>query len=135
SRCRGRLRPRDRRRPRSGARGPAGRRCRPDRQRPHRPHRPCGECRMMDRERFPIDPWRLVETRFSDKDLGVTETIFASGNGYLGMRADYPEGSAAHEQGTFVNGFHETWPIQHAENAYGFAEVGQTIVNVPDAKV
>ena len=90
---------------------------------------------MMDRERFPIDPWRLVETRFSDKDLGVTETIFASGNGYLGMRADYPEGSAAHEQGTFVNGFHETWPIQHAENAYGFAEVGQTIVNVPDAKV
>ncbi|MGO3720310.1 glycoside hydrolase family 65 protein [Microbacterium gubbeenense] len=90
---------------------------------------------MMDRERFPIDPWRLVETRFSEKDLGVTETIFASGNGYFGMRADYPEGSAAHEQGTFVNGFHETWPIQHAEGAYGFAEVGQTIVNVPDAKV
>jgi len=90
---------------------------------------------MMDRERFPIDPWRLVETRFSDKDLGSTETIFASGNGYFGMRADYPEGNAAHEQGTFVNGFHETWPIQHAENAYGFAEVGQTMVNVPDAKV
>ncbi|HLS93653.1 MAG TPA: glycosyl hydrolase family 65 protein [Microbacterium sp.] len=90
---------------------------------------------MIDRERFPIDPWRLVENRFNPDDLGVTETIFATGNGYLGMRADYPEGRHAHEHGTFINGFHETWPIRHAENAYGFAEVGQTIVNVPDAKI
>ncbi len=37
--------------------------------------------------------------------------------------------------GTFVNGFHETWPITHAEEAYGLARVGQTIVNVPDATV
>jgi len=33
-----------------------------------------------------------------------------------------------------VNGVHETWPIHHAEYAYGFAEHGQTIVNAPDAK-
>ncbi|WP_156760533.1 glycoside hydrolase family 65 protein [Microbacterium karelineae] len=90
---------------------------------------------MIDRERFPIDPWRLVETRFDEDDLGVTETVFATGNGFIGMRADYPEGRHAHEHGTYINGFHETWPIQHAESAYGFAEVGQTIVNVPDAKI
>jgi hypothetical protein len=34
-----------------------------------------------------------------------------------------------------VRGFHETFPIRHAEQAYGFAEVGQTIINAPDAKV
>ncbi|MBP2437458.1 glycoside hydrolase family 65 protein [Microbacterium amylolyticum] len=90
---------------------------------------------MIDRERFPIDPWRLVETRYSDEDLGVTETIFATGNGYLGLRGNQPEGRHAQEHGTFINGFHETWPIRHAEDAYGFAEVGQTIVNVPDTKV
>ncbi|MFT4235248.1 MAG: glycosyl hydrolase family 65 protein [Microbacterium sp.] len=90
---------------------------------------------MMDRDRFPVDPWRLIETRPSDDDLGVTETIFAVGNGFLGMRGNDPEGRRAHEAGTFINGFHETWPIRHAENAFGFAEVGQTIVNVPDAKV
>lgn len=90
---------------------------------------------MIDRDRFPVDPWRLVETSFRIDDVGVTETLFALGNGYLGMRGNHPEGRFAQEHGTFINGFHETFPIRHAEQAYGFAEVGQTIINAPDAKV
>ncbi|CAI9387645.1 glycoside hydrolase family 65 protein [Microbacterium sp. T2.11-28] len=90
---------------------------------------------MIDRDRFPVDPWRLVERSFSLEDVGVTETLFAQGNGYLGLRGNHPEGRHAHEHGTFVNGFHEIFPIRHAEQAYGFAEVGQTIINAPDAKV
>ncbi|MFI8593382.1 glycoside hydrolase family 65 protein [Microbacterium sp. NPDC078428] len=90
---------------------------------------------MIDRDRFPIDPWRLVETSYSEEDTGVTETLFALGNGYVGMRGNHPEGRRAYEHGTFINGLHETWSIRHAEQAYGFAEVGQTIVNAPDAKV
>jgi len=90
---------------------------------------------MMDRDRFPVDPWRLVETSHSLEDVGVTETIFSVANGYLGLRGNQPEGRFGHEQGTFINGLHETFPIRHAEQAYGFAEVGQTIVNAPDAKV
>ena len=90
---------------------------------------------MIDRDRFPADPWHLIETRFDMSDIGVTETLFAVGNGYLGLRGNLPEGRHAHEDGTFINGFHETFPIHHAERAYGFAEVGQTIVNAPDAKV
>src|SRR5262249_31529221 len=62
-------------------------------------------------------------------------TLFSVGNGYLGLRGNHPEGRHAHEQGTFINGLHEVFPIKHAEQAYGFAEVGQTIVNAPDAKV
>ncbi len=89
----------------------------------------------MDRDRFPVDPWRLVETRMSIDDVGLTETLFAVGNGYLGMRGNPPEGRHAHEHGTFINGLHETFPIRHAEQAYGFAETGQTIINAPDAKV
>ncbi len=89
----------------------------------------------IDRHRFPADPWRLVETYPSTGDLGVTETLFAVGNGYLGMRANPPEGRDAHTHGTFINGFHETWPIRHAEAAFGFAKTGQTIVNVPDSKL
>ncbi len=89
----------------------------------------------LDRIRFPVDPWRLTETSFSPDDLGTTETLFAVGNGYLGMRGNLTEGRASHSDGTFINGFHETWPIRHPEEAFGFAEVGQTIVNVPDAKI
>ena len=51
------------------------------------------------------------------------------------MRANPEEGRDAHSHGTYLNGFHETWEIQHAENAFGFATTGQTIVNAPDAKL
>ena len=42
----------------------------------------------LDRTRFPADPWRLTETVYSDEDLGKTETLFAVGNGYLGLRGN-----------------------------------------------
>jgi alpha,alpha-trehalose phosphorylase len=89
----------------------------------------------LDRTRFPLDDWRLTETRFDASDLGVTESIFSVGNGYLGLRGNYEESRDFVVNGTFVNGFHETWPIQHAEEAFGFAKVGQTIVNAPDSKI
>ncbi len=89
----------------------------------------------LDRNRFPIDEWALVEKDFSGDDMGRTETLFAVGNGYLGLRGNVDEGRDGHAQGTFINGFHETWPIRHAEEAFGFARVGQTIVNAPDAKI
>ncbi len=90
---------------------------------------------MLDRTLYPVDPWRIIEPSPLVAEPGVSETIFALGNGYLGLRGNHIEGRRAHEHGTFINGFHETFAIRHAEQAYGFAEVGQTIVNVPDMKV
>ena len=87
----------------------------------------------LDPLRFPTDEWRLVEASPDFHDLGVSETLFAVGNGYLGMRGTPEEGRDSHLVGTFINGFHETWEIKHAENAFGFARVGQTMVNVPSA--
>ncbi|XVX19776.1 glycoside hydrolase family 65 protein [Actinomycetota bacterium] len=89
----------------------------------------------VDRTRFPAEPWRLVEADYRVEDLGTAETLFALGNGYLGMRGNPEEGRDAHTHGTFINGFHETWGIKHAEEAYGFAKTGQTIVNAPDSKL
>ncbi len=90
---------------------------------------------FLDRSRYPVDEWALVESHIDNDDLGTTETLFSVGNGYLGLRGNVDEGRDSFTHGTFVNGFHETWPIQHAEEAFGFARVGQTIVNAPDAKV
>lgn len=89
---------------------------------------------MLDRDRFPVDAWVVSEREYSARDAGRTETMFSLGNGYLGLRGNQPDEAVAYEHGTFINGFHETWQIRHAENAYGLAEIGQTIINVPDAK-
>ena len=84
---------------------------------------------------YPPDEWRLVEKKFYPDFLPATETIFATANGYLGIRGSFEEGAPVFESGTFVNGFYESWPIVHGEEAYGFAETGQTIVNLTDTKI
>ena len=84
---------------------------------------------------YPPDEWRIVESRFSPDHVDRAETVFALANGYLGVRGTFEEGRPGLSPGTFVNGFLETWPIVHAEDAYGLARTGQTIVNVPDATI
>ncbi|HET9666702.1 MAG TPA: glycoside hydrolase family 65 protein, partial [Desertimonas sp.] len=84
---------------------------------------------------FPADEWRMVETHWTPGLAARAETALALSNGYLGVRGIHDEGRPAVAPGVFVNGFHETWPIIHAEDAYGLARVGQTIVNVPDATI
>ncbi len=91
------------------------------------------DLRLPPEHIYPADEWRLRETQFSPAWMGNAETIFSLGNGFLGIRGIFEEGRPAIEAGTFLNGFHETWPIVHAEEAYGFARTGQTIVNAPDA--
>ena len=88
----------------------------------------------VDRTHLPLDEWRLVESR-PPQDLGLAETLFATANGYLGMRGTPEEGRDAQSHGTFLNGFHETWQINHAESAFGFARTGQTMISVPDSSV
>ncbi|RAN78615.1 kojibiose phosphorylase [Bacillus sp. SRB_336] len=86
-----------------------------------------------DRQRFPCDPWKLVETSFDLDSEGTMETLMALGNGHLGTRGSHAFSGPGVLPGTFINGFYETWDIQHAENAFGFARTGQRIVYVPDA--
>lgn len=88
----------------------------------------------IDRSMHPVDPWRWSETSPKAGPLGVSETVFAVGNGFLGLRGNPDEGRDSAQHGTFVNGFHETWQIEHAEDAFGLARDGQTIVNAPDSK-
>ncbi|MFW6236433.1 MAG: glycoside hydrolase family 65 protein [Desulfovibrionales bacterium] len=80
---------------------------------------------------YPADPWRIVEKGFAPRFLGIMESVFSVSNGYLGIRGVCDEGEPMVERGTYVNGFHETWPIVYGEAAYGFAKTGQTIVNLP----
>lgn len=96
---------------------------------------------MLHRERFtppayiyPIDEWKVIEQQFAPQFLAQAETIFATANGYLGMRGNCDECEPAAERGVFVNGFYESWPIVYGERAYGFAKNGQTMLNVTDSR-
>ncbi len=77
--------------------------------------------------------WSITESRFDPAAAG--ESVFAVGNGYLGLRGTPEEGTPAHDAGAVLNGLHETWPIVYPEDAYGLARTGQTIVNATDGSI
>jgi alpha,alpha-trehalose phosphorylase len=84
---------------------------------------------------YPADEWNIIEKAFRPEFLAQIETMLALGNGYLGMRGCPEEGGPNAENGTFINGFYESWPIVYGEDAFGFAKTGQTICNVTDSKI
>ena len=86
-------------------------------------------------EDYPPDEWNLIEQSFRPEYIAQMEAVLALGNGYLGMRGAPEEEEPSEQNGTFINGFHETWPILYSETAYGFARTGQTMLNVTDSKI
>ena len=84
---------------------------------------------------YPRDEWCLIEKSSPPDFAAQMETVLALANGYLGMRGVHEEGGPFVQNGTFINGFYETWPIVYAEEAYGFARTGQTMLNVTDSKI
>ena len=69
------------------------------------------EVLLPPRHIYPVDDWKLVEKKYDSNFLAQNETMFSIGNGYIGMRGNFEEGSPCFQNGTFINGFHETWPI------------------------
>jgi len=79
--------------------------------------------------------WHIAQSGLDPSRTGAAESVFAVGNGYLGVRGSPEEGAPAHAPGVMLNGLHETWPIVYPEDAYGMARTGQTAVNATDGSV
>jgi alpha,alpha-trehalose phosphorylase len=84
---------------------------------------------------YPPNEWSVIEKNLRPEFMAQMETVLALGNGYFGMRGVHEEGRPYVQNGTFVNGFYESWPIVYAEEAFGFAQTGQTMLNVTDSKI
>src|SRR5262249_37853464 len=84
---------------------------------------------------YPPNEWSVIEKHFRPEFMAQMETVLALGNGYFGMRGVHEEGTPCVQSGTFVNGFYESWPIIYGEEAFGFAQTGQTMLNVTDSKI
>ena len=77
------------------------------------------EIKLPPRENYPVEPWRFVQKKHSQTLIGRDEAIFATSNGYLGIRGSHEEGEPVLQRATFISGFFETWPIKYGEEAYG----------------
>ncbi len=84
---------------------------------------------------WPVEEWAVREPGLDLDQLARTESVFALSNGHLGLRGNLDEGEPRGISGTYVNGFHESYQLEYGESGYGFAEDGQTVVNVQDGKV
>lgn len=93
------------------------------------------EIKLPPRESYPVDPWKFVQKKIVQDLIGRDEAIFAVSNGYIGIRGSFEEDEPVQQRATFINGFHETWPITYGEEAFGFAKTGQTMIPVTDASV
>ena len=90
---------------------------------------------MIPDEAFEAEDWCLRETRLSQDRLAQTESVFALGNGHIGVRGNLDEGEPHGLPGTYLNGFFEKRPLPYAEAGYGYPEAGQTVVNVTNGKI
>ncbi|HET6784601.1 MAG TPA: glycosyl hydrolase family 65 protein [Erysipelotrichaceae bacterium] len=75
--------------------------------------------------------------RLTMEELLVDETIFSCANGLLGTRGHFTEGYGDKKDypQTYINGVYNTFPYHYEENSIQFPQIGQTIVNLPDASL
>ena len=60
---------------------------------------------------FAHDPWAIREDALDLGVLAQSESIFALGNGHLGLRGNLDEGEPCGLPGTYLSGFHEVRPL------------------------
>lgn len=82
-------------------------------------------------------PWSLVETESRPETAEARASLFALGNGYLGVRGGFwdllaDKGTAT--GGTYLNGFYESTEIDYHETFFGAAKTSDTILSVADAR-
>ena len=57
--------------------------------------------------------WQIIESEFNPELFAQSETIFTTGNGYIGMRGNFEEGTPCFFNGTYLNGFYESTSINY----------------------
>ncbi|MGH9123367.1 MAG: glycoside hydrolase family 65 protein, partial [Acidimicrobiales bacterium] len=90
---------------------------------------------MITHPAFAVEPWVVRESSLQLDVLAQAESVFALGNGHIGLRGNLDEGEPHGLPGTYLSSFYELRPLPYAETAYGYPESGQTIINVTNGKL
>lgn len=79
----------------------------------------------------------ITENEIDKEKLIINESIFAVGNGYIGVRGNFEEGylnELPTIRGTYINAFYDIVDLTYAEKAYGFPETMQKQLNTIDSQ-
>lgn len=81
--------------------------------------------------------WSISNHAMSAETLLNLESIFALGNGYLGVRGNFEEGYGEGMdsiRGTYLNAFHDVINIPYGEKLFAFPSTQQKLVNGIDSQ-
>ena len=94
---------------------------------------------MQEKAIYPYSEWELIEEQFTEEHNFRNETMFMTGNGYIGFRGTLEEGYSGPkgigEEGTYLNGFYESGAIEYPERLYGYADNNDFMLNVTNSKI
>lgn len=80
-------------------------------------------------------PWVLRREGHEPSRQALDASLFALGNGFIGLRGVADEGPLSDEHdGCYLNGFYDTAAIHHPETAYALASTNQFMLSVPNGK-
>ncbi|NAZ85268.1 family 65 glycosyl hydrolase [Kineococcus sp. T90] len=79
-----------------------------------------------------VPPWAVHEGELDVSALERTESLFALSDGRVGVRGSLDEGSPCGSPGTYLSGAYELWPMTYPEYSYGYPQVQERLVAVPD---
>lgn len=93
------------------------------------------ECGRL--EQYELSENSFIENEYDSEDNGHLESVFALGNGYLGMRGTYDERNEEFGEipGMYINGVFESEPLEHLWPCKGFAKNEQYTVNLCDWRI
>ncbi|MFW5999018.1 MAG: glycoside hydrolase family 65 protein, partial [Halanaerobiaceae bacterium] len=85
---------------------------------------------------YKFKPWEIVEEDFRVEKNHDNETVFALGNGYMGLRGtieeDYSGPDNTTTPGVYINGVYESGEIRYGESVPDLPEEGETLLNLAD---
>lgn len=86
---------------------------------------------------LPVHETKIIETEFNPYDTGHIESVFALGNGYIGLRGTYDETDEGNKSlpGMYLNGIFTTREIHHAFPFPLHATHDQFTINLSDWRI
>ncbi|WP_075981744.1 glycoside hydrolase family 65 protein [Bacillus massilinigeriensis] len=81
--------------------------------------------------------WAIKSENYNLDNLLIEESLFSTGNGYLGVRGNFEEGYTKDSKtirGTYINAFHDIVEIPYGEKHYGFPDTQQKLLNIIDSQ-